>query len=321
MKPWTWILFVGCLASLSPAQSLRHGVAAADRVVAGKVVSSQPWGEHFVLHELQVAQTIKGEPATSLMVVEMKGVSLHARPTPGETRIYCLHNYGKAADRADLPAAMGPFFKMSGYPGSSPSVGENLQDDPRMTLIRIVLDAEIGVSTAQTAFNLVDLALSGGPSVRGEAVAMLTERPVLRGKLSTVHWGEILSRVAAETEDIPFKISLAHLCAEQRLEGLVDALCLSIGDVEDVSYSQVVGRIARSLHGENALDMLRPHILRATRDARGRLLMALGATSTETALNALLQMRRLGSDPYVDAALREHGSPRAKAVLKNKKDG
>ena len=56
-----------------------------------------------------------------------------------------------------------------------------------------------------------------------------------------------------------------------------------------------------------AVDVLRPHIVR-TRDAdvRGRLLVALGATATESARQALVRMRDTGGpDRWVDAALAE----------------
>ena len=77
MKPWLWILFAGLLAGTSPAQKLRHAVAAADRVVVGKRVAAQPWGERFALHEIEVLQTLKGEPTDRLIVVEITGISLH----------------------------------------------------------------------------------------------------------------------------------------------------------------------------------------------------------------------------------------------------
>ena len=172
MKTWLWILFVGCLAGISPAQRLRDGVAAADRVVVGKQVSAQPWGEHLMLHELEVLKTLKGEPADRLVIVEITSISGHAHPAPGETRLYCLHDYTRSAQKAGLPEHGGPFFKMSGYQGSNPTLVENLDDDPHIALARIVLDAEVGVSTQQTAFALAELALEGAPSVRSKNISM-----------------------------------------------------------------------------------------------------------------------------------------------------
>ena len=319
MKPWLWILLVGALASLSPAQKLRHGIAAADRVVVGQHVSAKPWGEHLVMHTIQVSETLKGEATDTVVIVDMPSVSLHTRPVSGETRLYCLHDFTQGAANAGLPEAEGPFYKLSGYLGSAPRLAGDMGKDPHLQLARIVLDWESGVSTQQTAYALVDLALLGAPSVRAEAVAMLSERAILRARLTPMHWGELLAKTAGETTDIEFKISLAHLCAEQRLDGLVDALCMSMREVDEPAYTRVVGRITRSLHGEGSLEALRPHLMTSTNEHRQRLLMALGATSTESALNALLRMRSLGSDPSVDAALREHDSPRAMAALKGKK--
>lgn len=320
MRPCLWILFAGVLAGISPAQKLRHGVAAADRVVIGRQVSAKAWGEHFVLHRIEVAETLKGEAAASLVVVDIPAVSFHSRPSAGETRLYCLQDYSQKANKAGLPESEGPFYRLIGYPGSNPAVGDDPDKDPYVRFARVVVDWVTGVSTQQTAFALVDLALLETSQVRVDAVRMLAERDTLRARLTPVHWGELISKTAGETDDIAFKISLAELCAEQRLDGLVDALCISMREVQEPAYARVVGRIARSLHGEGSLEVLRPHLLQSTDEHRDRLLLALGATSTESALNALLRMRSLGSDPSVDAALAEHASPRATAALKNKKN-
>jgi hypothetical protein len=87
--------------------------------------------------------------------------------------------------------------------------------------------------------------------------------------------------------------------------------------VADAEYARTVGRLGMALHGEEAAVRLTTRLRQAGEPAaRVPLLLALGATRTAGALDALLQMDR--SDAAVEAALREHGSPRARAAVGTK---
>ena len=130
-----------------------------------------------------------------------------------------------------------------------------------------------------------------------------------------------MTRTAGETENIAYKIVLAELCAEQRLNGLVDALIVGINSVKDPDYARAVGRLIAHLRGDDAaepiLRRLQTHNDPAERPA---LLMALGSTRTARALDALLQIKRSTTDDAaVDAALRAHRSRQAKEAVSRKK--
>ncbi len=315
----TFVLSFGAVASALPAQELRHAVAAADVVVVATAGSAQPHGEHLWLHRLEVESVLRGDAGAALVVVEHRTLSEHNRPVGGERRLYCLARFA-GAGAAGLPAAAAPYFKMCGHPGSNPPVADAAAE-PALELARIVLAAEAGTGADALLPRLLALVFEGKGDARLEAVRMLSERRPLLDALDQLQQSALLSRAVGETEDVPLKIALAELCAERRLDGLVDALCLSNDAVEDRRFAEALGRIAAHLHGEEAAGVLRPHILRARdADARGRLLLALGATSTEAALEALLRMRSIGgADPWVDAALELHGAPRALEAVGKKK--
>ena len=118
---------------------------------------------------------------------------------------------------------------------------------------------------------------------------------------------------------MPYKIALAELCCEQRLSGLLDALSLSLGPVTDPEYARCVGRIGKVLHGEQATAMLQRRLeIAGQRQDREMLLLAIGATNTRSALDALLQMDR--REAAVEAALKEHRSREAKEAVGKKRD-
>jgi len=306
-------------ASAAPAQSLRHAVGSADVVVVATLSGSRDLGENLTAHQLTVHETLKGKAPAELSVVHLRGVCTHQGPD-GEQRLYCLSDFSKAATRADLPSAWAPYFKMTGHAGGNPAVADP-DNAPECELARIVIDSEAGTAAKDINRRLMQLVLFARDTVRTEAVQLLTERPVLLGALDSLQLSNLMSRAVGETEDIPFKIALAELCAERHVEGLVDALCISVDEIDDPRFARALGRLARYLHGENAVDVLRPHIVKRTRpEVRSRLLLALGATSTERALEALLRMRSMqgGDKAAVDAALRAHGSRRAKAAVGQK---
>ena len=127
-----------------------------------------------------------------------------------------------------------------------------------------------------------------------------------------------MARAAGETEDIDYKIALAELCAAQRLDGLLEALSVSLGPVTDPRYARCVGRIGKVLHGEEATGKLTERLQTAGQEQdRKMLLLAIGATNTKSALDALMRMS--SDDDAVTAALREHHSPRAKEAVERRK--
>jgi hypothetical protein len=294
------------------AQHLRDAVVTCHVVAVGTVVGVQPRTEQ-VLHRLRLEPPLRGETPPLVTVVEPKGIVLHQQPRPGERRLCCLRRLPAEAT-SGLPAQLAPFFELSALEGSHPPVGPDAGADPYVRLAQLVLESEAGRAPAALAPDVLALALAEDSGARTEAVRMLIERPMLRSSLAPVQWSRLVARAVGETTDVPYKISLAELAAEQKLPGLVDALVVSVDAVGDERFLACLGRVARVLHGDAALDVLRPHLTRPQRpESRARLLRVLGETRTERALQALLRMRELdGADAAVEAALRAHGSVRAR---------
>jgi hypothetical protein len=307
------------LASLLPAQELRRGLVAADAVVVAREVAKTPHDDDVTLHRLQVLLDVRGAGgATAVVVLDWPKLALHQRPTPRQSRLYCLQDASRTATRLGLPAADGPYFKMVGHPGSNPLVGADAAADPAVRFARVLAASEAGTPPTDTAQALFTTALQGHAAVRAEAAKLLTERPDLRAKLGALQWSQLVARAAGETDDVPYKIAMAELCAEQRLAGVFDALIVGLSEVADPEYARTVGRIGKMLHGEDAAAKLTERLRQsAQKPARDTLLLALGATNTEAALDALLRMDR--KDAAVEAALREHRSPRAKEAVGTKK--
>lgn len=307
------------LAALAPAQELRRGLVLADAVVVARQVGKTVHDEDLVLHRLQVLADVRGAGGSaSLTVLDWPRLALHQRPTPRQSRLYCLQDATATATRLGLPAGDGPYFKMVGWPGSNPLVGADLDADPVVRFARLLAAAEAGASPANTAAALVDVALGGDRTLRVEATRLLAERPDLRARLDGLVWSRLVTRAAGEVDDVGYKIALAELCAEQRLDGVFDALLVALGQVADPEYARAVGRIGNLLHGEDAAARLEERLRRAAlpRD-REALLLALGATNTKAALESLLRMDP--KDAAVEAALREHRSPRAQEAAGRRK--
>jgi len=229
-----------------------------------------------------------------------------------------MQDASAVADRMGLPASDGPYYKMVGWAGSNPLIGKDLDTDPVMAFARVLADSENGTAPDITAATLGSMAINADPAVRTEITQFLGERSDLRSKLSSVHWSQLVARAAGEVEDIEYKIALAELCAAQRLDGLLESLAVSLGPVTDIRFARCVGRIGKVLHGEDATTRLTERLQSAGQEQdRKMLLLAIGATNTQSALDALLRMS--SQDDAVNAALREHHSPRAKEVLEGRK--
>ncbi len=310
------------VAAHAAAQELRRGIVDADAVIVGRQVGRTAHGDDVVLHRVQVLRDVRGAGGSpAVTVLDWPNLSLHNRPSPRQSKLYCLEDASAVATRLGLPAAQGPFFRMVGWAGTTPLVGADLDADPIVAFASLLARSEAGAPPAVTAAGLCDLALNGAISVRTEAARHLTERPDLCSHLQGVQWSQLVARASAESEDVPFKIALAELCAEQRLDGLLEALSVSLGPVADPEYARAVGRIARFLHGEEATARLqaRMRLLREPKD-RAVVLLAIGASSTDSALEALLRMNRDGEGgPAVEAALKEHRSPKAREAVGKRK--
>ncbi len=300
------------LAAAASAQDLHNGLTMADAVVVGRQVGKRAFNDELVLHKVQVLRAIRGTDAQTVTVLDWPNLGLHSLPAPRQSLLYCLCDCSKVAARLGLPASEGPYFKLQGGPGTLPLVGADLDHDPVVKLANVMAQAERGRNPADTAGDLSAIALNGDPSVRSAATALLIARPDLRQKLSPLDWSQLVQKATGETDDMPYKIGLAELCAEQRVPGLVDGLVVSIGPVKDPEFARAVGRIATFLQGEQGAAVITSRLaMMRDPETRASLLLALGASNTDAALQTLLQLRAAGPDAAVDAALREHRSPRA----------
>jgi hypothetical protein len=314
MRPFV-ILLSALLAVSATAQDLRRGLVESDAVVVGRQVGKKPHGDELVLHRVQVLREVRGVAgAAAVTVIDWPNLSLHNRPQPRQSRLYCLVDASGVAERMGLPAAEAPYYRMAGWSGTNPLVGADLDADAFVGLATLLARSEAGAPSQATAAGLFEYSLARHPVVRLEATRLLAERPDLCTHLQSVQWSNLVARASGEVEDVTYKIALAELCAERRLEGLLDALVVSLGPVDDPEYARTVGRIAKLLHGEDATARLEARLrtLAEPKD-RAAVLLAIGATNTESALDALLRRNQgLDRDPAVEAALREHRSPRAK---------
>src|SRR5262245_21080338 len=321
-----------CAAPVALAQDLRKALADTDLVAVAREVGKTAFSADVELHRLQLVESLRGarDGQTAAVVIDWPKLSLHNRPSPQQTRLYCLHDATREAQRIGLPEAGGPYYRMSARSGSDPLIGQDLAADPILKFARTLVAAESGAPPAETATTLAAMALGQDPVVRLEATRLFAERPLLRARLSPPQWSDLLGRTSGETADVDYKIALAELCAEQRLDGTVDALLVGLGSVKDPTYARTVGRLCAFLRGDDAAEPLLQR-LQTTGDqpSRAALLLAIGATRTGKALDALLLLKQhAADDAAIDAALQEHGSQRAKdAVLrpkdagKNDKDG
>ncbi|MEZ6037645.1 MAG: hypothetical protein R3F29_09200 [Planctomycetota bacterium] len=302
------------------AQDLRRALATADAVVVGRQVGKKAFDEALTLHKVQVVAEVRGTGgAGAVTVLDWPKLSLHNRPQPRQSRLYCLEDASALAERLGLPSSEGPYYKMTGYQGSNPLVGAQLDQNASVRLARVLAAAEAGAAPTDTATALLAMSLETPSEARTEAVRYLAERGDLRSRLVSAQWNQLLARTGGEVEDVAYKIALAELCCEQRLSGLLDALSLSLGPITDPEYARCVGRIGKVLHGEQATSMLQHRLeLAGQRQDREMLLLAIGATNTRSALDALLQMDR--RDAAVEAALKEHRSREAKEAVGKKRD-
>lgn len=310
------------VADGATAQNLRRAVAAADLVLVARSIRVVQTKTH-VIHRLSVEEVLRApqgfDPSRQISVVVTKRVATHNRPLAAKRMLYCIHVNTLVAVAAKLPQGMAPYYKMSGYAGSAVVLDDSDRTDPRLAFARILVASQKGQSSRKTADQVFAIALTGDPRVRTEATLSLSERPALLSCLSDLHLSKVLARAIGETRDIRYKIELAAICASRRLPGMIPSLCLSTEHVGDISFLQALGRHARFIHGDQAHRILTEQVNRARGRTRDRLIVTLGATSTEGALEVLLKMQKLGQNKdAVEAALRIHGSPRGRAAISRK---
>lgn len=309
---------IATLATAPPAQDLRRGIADADLVAVARQVGKRKHNDQVDLHRLQMIHEVFGcDGQSAVTVLDWARLSVHQRPQPRQSRLYCLVSASSTAQRLGLPKDGGPYYKMVGWSGTNPLIGKEPEKDGIIRFAAVIARGKRGASAVQTGSELATIAVHGSAPVRTEAAKLLTERGDLRGVLVAPQWSQIIGRASGEIEDVPYKIALAELCAEQRLSGLIDTLAVSLGPVQDPRYARAIGRIARMLHGEDATAVLERR-LSSLRDPKDRavVLQAIGATNTETALAFLLRLDGvMGRNAAVEAALREHRSPQAKAAV------
>jgi hypothetical protein len=295
------------------AQDLRRGLLDADLVAVGRQVGKKKHNDDLELHRLQIVHDVRGAGGnTAVTVLDWPKLGLHQRPSPRQSRLYCLQDASAAAARLGLPTADGPYYKMVGWAGCSPLVGSDLQADATVQFASVLARSDAGARPLDTADALCRIALVGQTPVRTEAAKLLTERADLRALLTPLQWSQLVARASGELDDVPHKIALAELCAEQRLDGLLESLAVSLGPVADPDYARTVGRIGKRLHGEGATPLLLQRLdqLREPQ-SRAAVMVALGATNNDSALAALTRMRDFApADAAVAAALKEHRSTR-----------
>src|SRR5690606_17472451 len=239
-----------------------------------------------------------------------------APPSPPVVRLFCL----VPDTTLELPARHAPYARPTGYHGDAPAVTDDPASRTTLRFARALAAARAGAEPGETTAELLDVVAHGTGSARVEAVEVLRESPELRAQLAPPALDALLQRAAGETDDVPLKVALASLCAEAGVEGTVPVLCASLAEVSDPRFAKALGRSARHLHGEDAAEALEPALGSPGDPARAAALLALGATRTAAALDRLLELRRSTPEdvPAVDAALRAHGSRRARAALSEK---
>jgi hypothetical protein len=320
MTPTRQLCLIVALAAGLPGQQLRNGIADADLVAVARQAGRKSIEDGVVAHRMQIVEGLRGRHADRPFVtlLEWTKESHHNRPTPRQQRLYCMVDASRQAGQLGLAAADGPYYKLVGHPGSSPSITGDREQNAVLRFARALCASFAGEPASRTAQAAMEAALDSDATLRLEGTRLLAERPLLRAQVTGPQWSNLVSRLTGETEDIPYKTALAELCAEQGIVGLADALVISLDSVHDAGYARTVGRLCGHLQGDAACTAL----LRRARDfSRGdehrrALLVAVGATQTTMALEALLELQRgRPEDQAVEAGLREMKSERAKAAV------
>ena len=304
------------------SQQLRRAVTAGDLIAVARSIRVIPAKNH-VLYRMQLEEILRGPKrlanTTELTIVTTKRISVHNRPSPAKKMLVCLHDFQLGAQKTGLPKGLAPYFKMSGHSGSAVILDTDSAKDPRLEFARILTASQKGASPRLVAERLFTIAVYGDPRVRIEAANALAERTVLASYLTQVHLSTLLTKATGELADIPYKIALSEVCVVRRAPAVIPTLCVSVEHLGDVTFLEALGRFTKFMHKDSAADVLMTHVKRAKGKTRERLIHALGATSTQGALDTLLSMLNGAENrTAVEAGLRAHGSARAlQAIRKN----
>src|SRR5262245_49515996 len=157
------------------AQELRRGLGDADAVAVARQVGMQQPTPDVAVHRLQIAAPVRGVPADApaVSVIDWPGLSLHNQPAPGQLPLYCLQDATREAQRLGLPTDQGPYFRMSGWPGSNPPVGAAVDADPCVRFARLCAALDAGTAPAADAAALAATALGESHELRLEATRLL----------------------------------------------------------------------------------------------------------------------------------------------------
>lgn len=319
-------VFFAIATTFVRAQELRYAALDADFVAVARQIGDRSEGEdHITLHTLQVVRAVRGGPTSApstVVVIDYPDVRLHFRPTPQKSLLYCLHDATKRANDLKLPADKGPYFTMSQRAGSNPPIGSDLEADPTLRFCALLIQCENGVQPAQVAERLIETAMSQDASTRLEAARLLAERPLAAARIPDLRWGDVLARATAETDDADYRIAMFELCATRRMPGLVDAMLVALDKTHTPEFARAVGRLCTATLGEDAATPIVERLsINAEPAIRQSLLLALGATRSQKALDALLRMKQANSrDPAIDAALREHSGKAATEAAERRDD-
>ena len=109
MRPLFFVCSALALAAASTGQQLRRGLVSADAVLVGRQVGRTPHGDAVTLHRVQVLEGVRGlDGQRAVTVIDWPKLSLHNRPTPRQTRLFCLQDASAVARRLGLPSSEAP---------------------------------------------------------------------------------------------------------------------------------------------------------------------------------------------------------------------
>ncbi|MEO0477872.1 MAG: hypothetical protein AAF196_00180 [Planctomycetota bacterium] len=302
------------LGSTLTAQQLRLGVARANYVVIARQVAVQPLGDH-VLHRFEVIDRLKGEPQDTFSIAVPKRVA--DAPSPGfetSNQLLCL----RPTRRNDVPERFLPIYRLTGYQGDRFVVDDSEESQGLVSLVRALLDSESGVKPADIGDRVVDILLGGEGQARLEASETLRGRVVLRDEIPDVRADQLLLLAVGSSEDSNLKRSVARLCVEANVDNALPALCAAVHQNDDEEFATTVGRLAQFKMGEEAASAFDDLLERVRGPARDRILIAVGATRTQGALDRLRrEWERSGRREGLVKALRAHGSEDAIRIIES----
>lgn len=312
------ILCALTLCSLAPGQEFRRAVTDSDLVVLGKVVGVRPLGQDLTLYRIAVEETLHGgeNEVGMISVPILRGLSEQGQLPAAVRSIYCLK---ELSDTTNLPDRYAPYCAVALYGGSTVTLDTPAREQAYRDLVSALVRAEGMEPPPGTEDLLFRLVTSTDRSVRLEATEKLREGVGLAAALNPTQRSQVLALAISET-DSQLKSSLASLCVECGIPGAIESLCPSLKDAPDETFAVTLGRLAQWRHGDQAAEMFEQRLVEVEDPKeQGMLLMALGGTNSQPALECLTKWREEnGAGSYVDRALQAHGSRAAIQVLRRR---